>query len=305
MLFLSVPVCGLEDLPLARSLVSRAATIASGAGPPMIESAASYFLGWIECQSGNLTAAEEQLKRAIVVARNVGNPNHESLAMNYLAALYEDKNDYVLAHAYWVSCATIHQRLGTNIGLYSTRAAACARALGRLAAARTLWAEVLTLSPDSGDGEDPVGTVHACLALADVDLLEGQLGPARTYLHDATSLATRVRSESAVGACIDACGRMMYAHGQSEYGVRLLGAGSLHRGGENRDPPLDVYNIVGASADTVEDEARELFGDERFTALHNEGRAMSLDEALTEFREYLGIPESAASESKTSEEVNE
>lgn len=155
---------------------------------------------------------------------------------------------------------------------------------------------------DSGDRS---GELLAHLGITDCDLWNGRADASRERLSRATLLASRLGLERGISACVAACGRLLYTVGETERGVRLLGAGSFHRGDEDEDSPVDVYNIVGEAAVAAEAEAREFLGDERFTALHNEGRAMSLDEALAEVREYLGIPESAEPESKTSEELDE
>ncbi|MAF12320.1 hypothetical protein CMK11_17880, partial [Candidatus Poribacteria bacterium] len=290
LLFLVAPYSRMGDTTQARQFANEATRITREVGPPMIASAAAYLLGGLARRTGAAVDAEESLRKAVDAARKVGNPVHESFALWHFAHLYEDLGDYVSAHASWVSCLRIDRRLGTLTGRHAARAAACCRVLGRLDACRTHWQEALMLFVD----EDALGEMQALLALADLHLLHDSLDPAQDHIARATELSNSLADEHGVLACVDAYARLRYARGEHERAAQLFGVGSARREPGREKDPLDVYHMLSRSADSVAADARDRLGAERFDRLFAEGSLMTLEQALAEVREYLGLAEARA-----------
>jgi hypothetical protein len=171
-----------------------------------------------------------------------------------------------------------------------------------LDAARVHWEEALTLFAGSSSDHE-TSAMQTLLALADLDLLHGHLDSAGARLQRAVAVATR-REPAGVVACLDGCARLQYARGHVDLGVRLLAVGAPDRATALDGHRLHVSRILAESADALTEQARQALGAERFNALFDEGRALTLEEAVADVHLYLGLPDDFAPDQTDGERTN-
>ena len=159
------------------------------------------------------------------------------------------------------------------------------RAEGRLDAAESLNEQALSTCRELEDRES---IAIGLLNLAMVAIVRGDRGRARERLLQGMAIAHEIGSRPAGQSAIDACAGLAAAASQWSRAARLFGAADAQsqQTGICRDPADDAFVqplLAGV---------RAALGPDRFVAAERDGRALSLERALDEAREWLaqGMP---------------
>ena len=152
----------------------------------------------------------EDARRAVTLARDIGYPAGEALALGGLAtaAFYAEDADSALG---WAEQAA---RIDPA-GISGPIARWCNQVLmviqmqaGQTALARRNCEEVLAQSRQAGD---PFGQLLCCATMAWLDVRADRLPQACAYLREALELGVRISSRTDLVRCLDCCGHLCAA----------------------------------------------------------------------------------------------
>ena len=234
---------------------------------------------------GLITEATECGRRALAVARELGDPASEAGTLSVLshAAFYAgDPGGAVhLARQAEQIPGDIPGWIARMRSIFLTMALTEA---GDLAAARDACAAGLARSRAAGD---PWAVALLLNRLAMLDLRAGRIQDATAHVREALQIAVRADLPSTIDECLDCCGYLCAATGRHLEAVTILGAA---------DAFLRHQGVVEAPGDSHRRQetlgrARQAFGPDQARAAQERGAAMSLPIAA-EYALMLTAPDS-------------
>jgi predicted ATPase/DNA-binding CsgD family transcriptional regulator len=219
---------------------------------------------------GRLPEAADDGRRSLALARELGDPAREAMALMDLsiAAFYADDLDSAgqLARQAGQIPADIPgyvaRRRGTIVTFMLTAA-------GDLAAAERVCSAGLAQSRDAGDLENQSALLPL---MADLDLRAGRTGDAAAHLREALQIAARTGDRACVHNCLDCCGYLCAATGRRAEALTMWAAYATHGRQEGEtDPPAWARRRHEPLR-----EARQALGPAEVRAAEERGAAMSL-----------------------------
>src|SRR5579883_2781877 len=130
---------------------------------------------------------------------------------------------------------------------------------------------------------DRPGRAEALIALARLSVEEGNLAQAHALYSKSLELLHGIEARELHAACLEGSGELLVAQGEPERAVKLWAlAASIRAAIVAPTPP--VYRVPYVQAVTT---ARERLGEERFLAVWNEGRTLSLEQV----QPVAGVPQ--------------
>ena len=232
---------------------------------------------------GQLAGAAVDARRSLAVAREVGDPAGETLALISLgaAAWYAGGIDDAL------QLARQARQIPAGIPGWIARAggqfvAGVLEQAGDLAAAERIYADELARSREVGDLRWLPGLL---VRMADLDLRAGRAGDAAAHLHEAVQVIARTGGRFELFHVLDDCGYLCAATGRRAEAVTALAASNALVRHEGFAVP-----VVDAGRQQALREARQALGPARARAAEDRGAAMSLATAA-EYALMLTAPE--------------
>jgi predicted ATPase/DNA-binding CsgD family transcriptional regulator len=221
-------------------------------------------------QMGRYAEAADEARRALAMAREVGYPAGEVLALGaltYAAFLAGDHDTAVrLARQAGQITAGIPGSIARYCGLALT---AVLIGAGDLAAAEPVCAVALARCRDAGDLWNQAGLLEM---MAILDLEAGCFQDAAAHLQEALQLDTRTGTWRGLYGELDCCGLLCAATGRFAEAVTVWGAlAALKRQEKIPDTPFYVRRREGLLR-----QARRALGPARARAAEERGAAMSL-----------------------------
>jgi len=219
---------------------------------------------------GRTAEAAHEGRRALALAREIGDPTVEALVLNFLTLIALDETgdpDGALR------LARQAQQITADIPGWIARASAnmLTAALieaGDLAAAERSCAA--WLSP-ARDADDRVSLARLLIRMAALDLRSGRTKDAAAHLREAVQIATPI-GQAVLLACLDCCGYLCAATGRAAEAITLWAAyEALVRHAGFTDSSLEVRSRNEPLA-----RARHALGPARTRAAEDRGAAMSL-----------------------------
>ena len=222
---------------------------------------------------GRIAEAAEDARRSLAVAREVGYPAGEVLALLNLSITARAGGDHDDAVQLARQAGQIPAEIpGTLAGWCSWILTQALTDAGDLAAAEGVCAAGLARSRDAGDLWNEATLLTQ---MAYVDLRADRTGDAAAHLREALQLAMRVGSMLELVNGLDACGILCAATGRPAEAITVWAASAALGGYEGfTDAPLDLWGW----AEPLH-EARQALGAARARAAEDRGAAMSLDTA--------------------------
>jgi predicted ATPase/class 3 adenylate cyclase/Tfp pilus assembly protein PilF len=297
------------DYGAARSLYEESLSLYRELGDKRGISGSLSNLGIMAQQQGDYAAARSLYEESLALSRESGNKRGISISLNNLGIVVQHQGDYGSARSLYEESLALSREVGdiTNIAGALNSLGLVAQLQGDYGSARSLYGESLSLYREL---EDKWGIALALLNLGHVTQLQGDYGSARSLYEESLSLfmeigdmrdiaetlaglaGLTVRRASAISA-EDAGGRAgarsaMAMEGEEreygeegkqrllERGAKLLGAveALLQSIGAVLDPE---YGQAYERAIAI---AREELGEEGLEAARQEGRSMSMQEAI-------------------------
>ena len=262
-----------QDYPTVDRCAREGLELCRAAGDPH-EAAALRLLAVATLRAGNLAEAVARVDEAAATAHKIGNVWEEGLALSIKAAglarlamlreaqrTYEAALDVLLDNNGW-GVAQVRVGLG-----------GVARARGDYQAAISHYQGALSLYQEI----DARPEIARCLAgIASVALIQGDLGLCRASLTESLALSLATGQRLPVARGLEAFAALEARAGDAERAARLAGAALELRSAAGHPPSAGA----GARLEDLLDPARRSLGELRATALLDEGRAMSADEAV-------------------------
>jgi non-specific serine/threonine protein kinase len=233
-------------------------------------------IGYLARVQGDLAAARAYLEESVRMAREAGDALQVAQSSRGLGTVTKDQGDMRAAREYLEETLAIARELGDDVlliyGLISL--GEVARLEGDLAAARGFYEQALALSRRT----DNDGGMSMCLVnLGAVAFAEGDLSAAGAAYREALALEQAVGSKSEISISLDGLAAVAGRRGAWARAARLAGAAQA------------IRDAIGYELERTDREARERYlrdvraalGDAAFDAAHTEGRAMTLEQAVS------------------------
>ena len=224
-------------------------------------------------QAGELKQAVEYAQESFTLAQKLGDKSLIATVLSTLGNIAARQGDVTQAIAYNQESLALARELGDKLLV-----ALALNNLGYFTALQgdlvlTAYAqEALTLVRELGDKMYITRTLHT---LGYVATRNGNLAQAKTWYHEALSIAQEIRSEIEIGLIL--CGLAIIAAAERQ----LLQAAHLLGAVETRlDINVDMSPAERAEYQHAVDSVRTQLGGKAFAAARGEGRTMTLEQAL-------------------------
>jgi predicted ATPase/transcriptional regulator with XRE-family HTH domain/Tfp pilus assembly protein PilF len=233
-------------------------------------------LGNVAYQQGDYTRAATLFAESLALRRELGDTPGIARSLNNLGGVAYKQGDFARAIALQEEALALERALGDT---YSV--AALLNNLGEVVSlqgdytrAASLFAESLALKRELDDKE---GIVYSLHSLATVMYLQGDYRRTVTLLHEAMLLLQEIEARGLLPDSLEILAWVVRAQKQPERAARLGGAAEIQREllGVPLPPELqdDHARAVRGMRDTL--------GEGAFAVAWDEGRALSLDQAIS------------------------
>jgi predicted ATPase len=231
--------------------------------------------GILAMAQGNHDRAVALHEKGMSVYRELGHKKGVGAALRELGFVAYEQGDYDRAVALHEQSLALAQEFGTKFGIaWSLRALADAvRGQGDLKRARTLLEEGLALSRGL---ENAWGIVRTLASLGSVACESEEYGRASILYEESLELGWRVGLNHTILPCLEGLARVAAAQGRMERAARLCGVAAALR----EDIGWPLPSAKRAEYDRTVTAAREMLGEDAFTAAWAKGHAQLLEEAI-------------------------
>jgi predicted ATPase/class 3 adenylate cyclase len=241
--------------------------------------AALTALGGLTYWQVDVPDVRRAYEEALTIARELGDRWAVAEGVYNLSFAHVLEGDFPGAVALVEEARTMFEELGSRRGIADTTGvlAIVARLEGDLPRARVLAEESLRLSRGSGDR---FGTTDSLHVLGRTALAEGDLTTAGSVFLEALANNEQVGNRTGMGIVLDNLAAKASAEGNHLRALRLAGASAAIKeaaGGHAPPPLIDLPDPREA--------ARGTLGDATVQAAWEEGRAMTLEQALAYARQ--------------------
>ena len=236
--------------------------------------------GGLAYRQGDYASARSLFLEALRSSRDLGDQAGTADTLNFLGLVELAQGDLAAARSYYEEALGIHQRNGLEISVAWSFGGLghVARFEGDYDRARSSYQEALAIFRDAR----PILTNGVAQALMLMNLghvarLTGDLDQARSRYGESLRLLAGVGDRSAIASCLEGCACLAASEGQAARAARLFGAAHACR--EIMEVPLPP--VDGAGNEEPLHAARFGLGEEAFATAWTEGRAMTLERAVT------------------------
>ena len=186
------------DLAGAVTVASMATRLAQLTDHPLAEAMARLAWGRALIRQSHYRQAQDQLDRALTLARQVGDKALSATIERFRGVLAYDRAQMAAAKTAYQHALTLYKEVGDRQGQLHIHSnlGQILQAQGRLAQARAHWQESLTLFRELGDAE---GSLRTLINLAAASNDVGLYDEARNYAQQALQEADR--SKMIIGEC--------------------------------------------------------------------------------------------------------
>jgi predicted ATPase/Tfp pilus assembly protein PilF len=233
-------------------------------------------LGAVEAERGDYDRAIELYEQSLAAKRELGDTQGIARTLVNLGDLAQRQGDHARAATHFEESLPLLRHLGDK----KAEAAALA-SLGEMAREQGNYGEAMARARAALDLsrilDDRWGIAVALRVLGDVALSQGDAAQAAASYRESLGLCREGDNRPYAVECLEGLARVARVRWQSERAVRLWGATAMFRG-------VLATPLPAATRYTYEREVatlREQMGNERFSTLLDQGRAMAWDEAIS------------------------
>jgi predicted ATPase/class 3 adenylate cyclase len=264
------------DSAAARSLFEESLAILQELGDRWGIANALHNLASVAQAQDDYSRAAELVAESVALWRELGDRWGLATALSVWGHLARAQGDYDRAAALLEESLGILRQLGDKSSLARALAglALVAQHRGAYGQATALLEEGLAILRELGDTE---GVARALADLALVTQRRGEYGRATTLIRESLALFRELGATLGVSRCLEALAGVAGAQAELERAARLFGAAVAL--GSPTGAPLWPADRAAYARDL--DAVRAGLGSEAFAAAWAEGRAMSLEQAIT------------------------
>ena len=246
-------------------------------------------LGDTALREGSLTSAQTLMREGLEIFTRLGDRRGRALALMHLATAHAFTGDYERAHAELEETLAVQREIGDPWVIAHTlnRLGEIARSQGDDERAASLYTDSLRLHRELGNQSGVAMVLHN---LAHASLHSGDRVRAAQFFTEALALNRERDNSLGMAACLGGLAGVAAAGGQAEQAARLFGA---------VDAVLETIGLVLDGADQIEYRrnvacARDRLDHDAYARQWNEGRTLTLDQAVGEGMRVQDIVHDAA-----------
>jgi predicted ATPase/Flp pilus assembly protein TadD len=264
------------DYERAETSAEEALSLYRGLGDQRGVSDSLGELGWASMYRGDFDGAEVLLEESLAAARESDDAWSIARALNALSIIAGNPDDFERVEALWQEALALGRKLGDrqrvmavllNMG-YATMVR------GDFERAEALLEESLAMSRES---KDPFANSSALLALGIVATRRGDHGRAKTLLEESLVLSRKLGSMGNIAEGLETLAEMSEALGDAPRAARIWGAADALRE-ITGSPWLPLERRLH---EPYLESARSRMDEADWTKAWEEGRTMTLDEAIS------------------------
>ena len=264
-----------------RRWAEKALVMPGSSARPAERGKALTALGGVAYWQEDIPATRAAYEEALAIAREIGDRRAEAEGLYNLAYPSAYEGDMAAALARLNEAQAMFEEVGLTRGLADCLwlQAIVARLEGHTDSARALVEESLRLHRDVGDR---FGVTDALHVLGRIAMVQGDLDRARESFLEALANDEHVGNRTGMGIVLDNLATLSSMRGDHLVAVRLAGASDAIKeaaGGHAPPPFIDLPD--------PRDTAGEVLGGSGVRAAWEEGRAMTLEQALAYARQEV------------------
>ncbi len=243
--------------------------------PAPVRAKALNRAGVMAWRQGDHAAAQALLEESLTLFRELGDQRGIANVLNYSGNIAWAQGDLERAKALHEESLAIRRALGDQGGIASSlgNLGNIAWAQGDYERAKVLYEECLALFRELGN---QWGVANVLNNLGVVVRAQGDYGRARVLLEESLMLFRELGSQWGIANALEELAKLAGVKGQRERAVRLLGAAESLR--EAIGAPM--YLPERSDYEQIVTELRFALGDEAFAVAWEEGRTMTLEQAI-------------------------
>ncbi len=243
--------------------------------PAPVRAKALNRAGVMAWRQGDHAAAQALLEESLTLFRELGDQRGIANVLNYSGNIAWAQGDLERAKALHEESLAIRRALGDQGGIASSlgNLGNIAWAQGDYERAKVLYEECLALFRELGN---QWGVANVLNNLGVVVRAQGDYGRARVLLEESLMLFRELGSQWGIANALEELAKLAGVKGQRERAVRLLGAAESLR--EAIGAPM--YLPERSEYEQIVTELRFALGDEAFAVAWEEGRTMTLEQAI-------------------------
>jgi tetratricopeptide (TPR) repeat protein len=243
--------------------------------PASVRAKALNRAGVMAWRQGDHSAAQALLEESLTLFRELGDQRGIANVLNYSGNIAWAQGDLERAKALHEESLAIRRALGDQGGIASSlgNLGNIAWAQGDYERAKVLYEECLALFRELGN---QWGVANVLNNLGVVVRAQGDYGRARVLLEESLTLFRGLGSQWGIVNALEELAKLAGVKGQRERAARLLGAAEALR--EVIGAPM--YIPERSDYEQIVTELRSALGDEAFAVAWEEGRTMTLEQAI-------------------------
>jgi predicted ATPase/DNA-binding SARP family transcriptional activator/DNA-binding CsgD family transcriptional regulator len=229
-------------------------------------------LAWAQ---GDLNRAEQCFEECLAVHRRRGDRRGLAASLNGLGNVVQHRGEYARAKALFEESLSLCRELadGEGVGRALINLGTTEFYQDDYSRAASFWQESLALYRQIGDKDGIAISLHN---LAEVARMQDDYAWAAELGKESIVLFREMEDRWAILQTLVGLGRLAVARGHNERAARLLGAAESMREATGSALPPPIREAHDQNVATI----RSALGEETFTALWTQGRAMSFEEAV-------------------------
>jgi predicted ATPase/DNA-binding CsgD family transcriptional regulator len=247
--------------------------------------ALGYALTWV----GEYIPAEANMQQALVLYRNLDNRVRVGFALNHLGVIGYSLGKLDQAEQYWQEALAYRRAMGDQWGIAQTLGNLRLFALhkGDFARATAITEEGLTLSEQLGDEHM---TARRLTNLGEIAYAQGDLKQAEGMLKRAVSTLWRMKEKWSLFMALQRLVQVIAAQGQPRRAAQIFSAIEFAR----EEWGAGLSEMERTDSSQVVSSIRAQIGDEDIAIAFNEGRVMTLEQAIEYALAEIKIPDAPA-----------
>ncbi|MGB7062844.1 MAG: protein kinase [Candidatus Zixiibacteriota bacterium] len=263
------------DFEPALALGQESLSIWQDVGDALGTAQALNNLGAVTQELGDYAKSRQYHEKSLAFRRQMGDRRAIAVSLHNLGELYLRLGNYAQARAAYEESLPLFREVGHIMGAADSLSSlgVVAENQGELDQARTYHEEALK---NRRDRKDPMGTAESLHSLGELAARQGESGQARRYYTQSLAIRQKLGDRRNVADSLEALGILVAGCKDSAQAARLLGAANSLREQINAPPPPAKQEKL----DRVLSSTRSAFGESAFAKEWDEGRAMSMEQAI-------------------------
>jgi predicted ATPase/class 3 adenylate cyclase len=263
------------DYATARSLHNESLALKQELGDKQGIAASLGNLGLVAQEQGDHITARSLHEESLVLRREIGHKSGIAYALTNVGIMAQEQGDHITARSLHEESLAMQRELGDKRGIAMSlvNLGIVAHLQEDYTTARSLAEESLVLLRELGD---KWGIAAALNNIGNVAQEEGDYASARALYEESLLLFRELGNKLRIAMSLAGLGRVAVNMGRPELGARVLGAVEARLG--DIDAVLDSEDRL--PYERAVESARSLLEEEPFERAWQQGRAMSMEQAI-------------------------